>query len=66
MNRIIRRSMIGILAGGAASAALIATAGHDAISLLLGATIGAAFAASAGQTDARPLSRPRRTGTLWA
>ena len=50
MNRIIRRSMIGILAGGVASAALIATAGHVGLSLLLGATIGAAFAASTGQT----------------
>ena len=50
MNRMIRRSMIGILAGGAASAALIATVGHAGISLLLGAAIGAAFAASTGPT----------------
>ena len=42
--------MIGILAGGAASAALIATAGHVGLSLLLDAAIGAAFAASTGQT----------------
>ena len=39
MNRIIRRSMIGILAGGAASAALIATAGHVGLNLLLGVAI---------------------------
>src|SRR5689334_2689695 len=44
MNRIIRRSLIGALAGGAASAVLIATAGHLGRSLLLGAAIGAAFA----------------------
>jgi hypothetical protein len=50
MNRIIRRIMIGILSGGAASATLIATGGHVGLSLLLGAAIGAAFAASIGQT----------------
>jgi hypothetical protein len=42
--------MIGILAGGMASAALIGIAGHTGPSLLLGAAIGAAFEASTGQT----------------
>jgi len=64
MNRIIRRSMIGILAGGAASAALIATAGHVGISLLLGATIGAAFAASTGQTPGTYLDNMMTAGAL--
>src|SRR5271166_1583984 len=48
MNRMIRQSLIGALAGGAASAALIATSGHAGVSLLLGATIGAALALSTG------------------
>ncbi len=64
MNRIIRRSMIGILAGGAASAALIATADHADISLLLGATIGAAFAASIGQTPGAYLDNMMGGGAL--
>src|SRR3974390_1130536 len=64
MNRIIRRSMIGILAGGAASAALIATAGHAGISLLLGATIGAAFAVSTGQTPGAYLDNMMTAGAL--
>src|SRR5271166_1832211 len=64
MNRIIRRSMIGILAGGVASAALIATAGHVGISLLLGATIGAAFAASTGQTPGAYLDNMMTAGAL--
>ena len=64
MNRIIRRSMIGILAGGAASAALIATADHVGISLLLGATIGAAFAASTGPTPGAYLDNMMTAGAL--
>ena len=64
MNRIIRRSMIGILAGGAASAALIATAGHVGISLLLGATIGAAFAVSTGRTSGAYLDNMMTAGAL--
>jgi NADH:ubiquinone reductase (H+-translocating) len=64
MNRITRRSMIGILAGGAASAALIATAGHVGISLLLGAAIGAAFAASIGPTPGAYLDNMMGGGAL--
>jgi NADH:quinone reductase (non-electrogenic) len=64
MNRIIRRSMIGILAGGAASAALIATADHVGLSLLLGATIGAAFAASTGPTPGAYLDNMMTAGAL--
>ncbi len=64
MNRIVRRSLIGILAGGAASAALIATAGHVGISLLLGAAIGAAFAASTGQTPGAYLDNMMTAGAL--
>jgi NADH:ubiquinone reductase (H+-translocating) len=64
MNRIIRRSIIGILAGGAASVALIATAGHVGLSLLLGAAIGAAFAASTGQTPSAYLDNMMTAGAL--
>src|SRR5271165_3225588 len=64
MNRIIRRGMIGVLAGGAASAAPIATADHVGISLLLGATIGAAFAASPGPTPGAYLDNMMTAGAL--
>jgi NADH dehydrogenase len=56
--------MIGILAGGAASAALIGTADHFGISLLLGATIGVAFAASTGQTFGAYLDNMMTAGAL--
>jgi NADH dehydrogenase len=56
--------MIGILAGGAASAALIGTADHFGISLLLGAAIGAAFAASIGQTPGAYLDNMMGGGAL--
>ena len=48
MTRFVRRAVIGSLAGGVASAALIATLGHAGGSLLLGAAIGAAFAVTTG------------------
>ncbi len=64
MNRMIRRSLIGALAGGAASAALIATAGHAGVSLLLGATIGAAFAVSTGPTPGDYLDNMMTAGAL--
>lgn len=56
--------MIGILAGVAASAALIATADHVGISLLLGATIGAAFVASTGPTPGAYLDNMMTAGAL--
>jgi len=64
MNRMIRRSLIGALAGGAASAALIATAGHAGVSLLLGATIGAAWALSTGPTPGAYLDNIMTAGAL--
>src|SRR5271169_5168945 len=64
MHRMIRRSLIGALAGGVASAALIATAGHAGVSLLLGATIGAAFALSAGPTPGAYLDNIMTAGAL--
>jgi len=64
MNRMIRRSLIGALAGGAASAALIATAGHAGVSLLLGATIGAALALSTGPTPGAYLDNIMTAGAL--
>jgi len=66
---MIRRTVIGMLAGGAASAALIATDGHVGLSLLLGAAIGAAFAASTGQTPGAYLDSMMTAGAygvpLW-
>ena len=64
MNRMIRRSLIGALAGGVASAALIATGGHVGLSLLLGAAIGAAFAASTGPTSGAYLDNMMTAGAL--
>jgi NADH:ubiquinone reductase (H+-translocating) len=64
MNRMIRRSLIGTVAGGAASAALIATAGHAGVSLLLGATIGAALALSTGPTPGAYLDNIMTAGAL--
>ena len=66
---MIRRTVIGMLAGGAASAALIATDGHVGLSLLLGAAIGAVFAASTGQTPGAYLDSMMTAGAygvpLW-
>ncbi len=56
--------MIGMAAGGAASAALIATGGHFGVSLLLGLAIGAAFAASIGQTPGAYLDNMMGGGAL--
>ena len=64
MNRMIRRCLIGTLAGGAASAALVATAGHAGVSLFLGATIGAAFAISTGPTPGAYLDNMMTAGAL--
>jgi len=64
MNRLIRRSLIGTLAGGVASAALIATDGHVGVSLLLGAVIGAGFAASAAPTRGAYLDNMMTAGAL--
>src|SRR6516162_3866247 len=64
MNRMIRRSLVGALAGGAASVALIATAGHVGLSLLLGAAIGAAFALSTGPTPGAFLDNMMTAGAL--
>ena len=64
MNRMIRRSLIGALAGGAASAALIATAGHAGVSLLLGATIGAALALNTGPPPGAYLDNIMTAGAL--
>lgn len=50
MERFVRRAVIGALAGGAASVALIATLGHAVGPLLLGAALGAAFAVATGPT----------------
>src|SRR3974377_569846 len=64
MNRMIRRSLLGALAGGSASATLVATGGHIGLSLPLGAAIGAAFAASIGQTPGAYLDHMMGGGAL--
>ena len=64
MNRMIRQSLIGALAGGAASAALIATSGHAGVSLPLGATIGAALALSTGPPPGAYLDNIMTAGAL--
>src|SRR6516164_2860532 len=64
MNSKIRQGVVGALAGGAASAAVIATSGHVDLSLLLGATIGAAFALSTGQTPRAFLDNVMTAGAL--
>jgi NADH dehydrogenase len=61
---IIRRSLIGTLAGAAASAALVATAGHVGLYLLFGAAIGAAFSASPGQARGAYLDNMMAAGAL--
>ena len=64
MKRFVRRAVIGSIAGGAASAALIATAGHAGVSLLLGVAIGAAFAVSTGPTPGAYLDNMMAAGAL--
>jgi NADH:ubiquinone reductase (H+-translocating) len=46
MNRIVRRSMIGALAGGLAATALVATVAHPILGAILGVIIGLAYSAS--------------------
>jgi hypothetical protein len=50
---ILRRLFIGVLAGGAASSILVATLGQPVLSVLLGATIGIAYAAGLYPSAAR-------------
>ena len=61
---MIRRTLIGTLAGGVASAALIATSGHFGQSLLLGAAIGAAFAMATGRTPGAYIDNMTTAGAL--
>jgi NADH:ubiquinone reductase (H+-translocating) len=44
MNHLIRRSLLGLLAGAIASISLVATLGHPRWSIILGVTVGAAYA----------------------
>jgi NADH dehydrogenase len=50
MNRMIRRSLIGLLAGGIASLALVTTLGHPLWSILLGGAVGIGYSASLDPT----------------
>ena len=61
---MIRRTLIGIMSGGVASAALVATGGRVGVSVLLGAAIGAAFALSAGPTPGAYLDNIMTAGAL--
>jgi hypothetical protein len=44
MNRMLRRSLIGMLGGALASAILVAMLGHPFLSVLLGVAVGAGYA----------------------
>ena len=50
MNRIVRRSLIGMLAGAVAGIVLVATLGHPLWSVVLGVVVGMAYAASLDPT----------------
>jgi NADH dehydrogenase len=51
MNTLIRRSVIGAIAGALSSAALVAAGGHLILSVVLGAVIGAAYSATLRPTS---------------
>jgi NADH dehydrogenase len=46
MNRYLRRSLIGVLAGGVASSILVATLGQPVLGVLLGVVVGIGYAAA--------------------
>jgi len=46
MNRYLRRSLIGVLAGGVASSILVATLGQPVLGVLLGLVVGIGYAAA--------------------
>jgi NADH:ubiquinone reductase (H+-translocating) len=50
MNRFLRRSLIGTLAGAVASCVLVATVGQPALSVILGAAIGIGYASALDPT----------------
>jgi len=70
MERLIRRTAIGALAGAVASAPLIAAVGHGISVLLLGVLLGAAFAVLTGPTSRAYLDNMLTAGAygvpLWA
>ena len=51
MNTLMRRSMIGAIAGALSSAALVAAGAHLFLSVVLGAVIGAAYSATLRPTS---------------
>ena len=69
INRHVRRAAIGAVAGGLASAALMATLGHAGLVLLLGAALGAGFAIGTGPTHGAYLDNMMTAGAygvpLW-
>jgi uncharacterized membrane protein YeaQ/YmgE (transglycosylase-associated protein family) len=46
MNTLMRRIVIGAIAGALSSAALVAAGGHLSLNVVLGAVIGAAYSAT--------------------
>ncbi len=64
MERFFRRAVIGALAGGVASAALIATLGHTGGALLLGAALGIAFAVTTGPNPGAYVDNMMAAGAL--
>jgi NADH dehydrogenase len=51
MNTLMRRIVIGAIAGGLSSAALVAAGGHLSLNVLMGAVIGAAYSATLRPTS---------------
>ena len=51
MNILMRRGVIGAIAGALSSAALVAAGGHEFLSVVLGAVIGAAYSATLRPTS---------------
>jgi len=64
MNRFVRRAVIGAIAGGLASVALIATIGHAGGTLLLGAAFGIAFAVTTGPNPGAYIDNMMAAGAL--
>jgi NADH dehydrogenase len=64
MNKLIRRSFLGMLAGAMASVSLVPTLGHPRWSIILGVVVGAAYAASLRPTRGAYVDNLMAAGAL--